>query len=69
MSNPDMSMPELQKTEFDGKKALLRGDHPWAGETGIILGMQMTGAGWAVKVRMDNGIECFVYHTENLKLV
>lgn len=40
-----MDKPERIKTQFDGKKAMIRGNHPHAGSTAGCLGCERTNVG------------------------
>jgi hypothetical protein len=54
---------------FIGKRIKIIGDHPWEGETGKLVAEEREVGLFkkpAFRVRLDNGIECFVFSTKNI---
>lgn len=62
-----------EKSQYQGRKVLLMGDHPHAGETGVIVGIGTTAVGTGTVVKLDNcphgTDECYIFNAEHAKLV
>jgi hypothetical protein len=54
--------------EFVGKTITLRGDHPWAGESGVIREVQEVNGedGW--RVDLSNGHNVFVFKRSQFRV-
>jgi hypothetical protein len=52
-----------------GKRVLLKGKHPWAGETGTIEREDKTPVGYGLRVNLDNGMSCFVFKMNEFKVL
>ena len=60
----------MQIIDFNGKRVLIIGKHPWAGKTGVITGAEQTCTGkWGLVVELDNGQSCFVFKPENMRII
>ncbi len=60
--------PQRKPTQFDGRKALIKGDHPHTGETAECVGVESTNVGPGLVFKSDeDGQEFFVFKPENLK--
>jgi hypothetical protein len=56
--------------DYLGKKVLIVGDHPHTGEAGIVKQIHKLGnAGRGFLVELDSGSGCYVFHTDNLKVI
>jgi len=61
---------EHKKTKFDGKKAMIIGDHPHEGATSICLGADKTNCGWGILFKNTNSEEEFyVFDGKNIKWI
>jgi len=60
-----------KRTLQEGDRVLIRGDHPWAGHTGTVLGWETLSllGRQAPKIQLDCGPEVFVTHSSQLKKV
>lgn len=56
---------------YIGRTVVLKGNHPWAGEKGVIKGKQEAkGIGKiGLIVELDNGTECFVFDMNQMRIV
>ena len=52
-----------------GQKVILLGKHPHAGQIGNYMGTEMTLLGMARLIHLDNGQRCYVYKSEEFKLL
>jgi hypothetical protein len=60
--------PECRTTPFDGKKAVIIGDHPHADAVAICQRAEYTNIGWGmVFKRTDDDTEFFVFNKKNAK--
>ncbi len=51
-----------------GKRVIITGDHPWAGETGVVEAVKTTSFGkTGMIVTLDNGNSCFVFSGAQVK--
>jgi ATP-dependent Lon protease len=50
-----------------GKKLLIVGKHPHKDSVGTVVGFDYTNAGPGMRVKLDNGLECFVFKPENVR--
>lgn len=52
-----------------GDRVLIVGDHPWTGHSGTLIAAETLAALGRVglRVRLDNHLECFVLHPEQLR--
>jgi len=51
-----------------GRKMLLQGRHPFAGNTGEVIGAEKTPVGWGIKLRISTGSaaqETFVFNHDD----
>ncbi len=55
--------------ELVGKRVQIIGSHPWKGETGIVTSRESTAVGFGWRVQMDNGLCCYVFHSELLNQI
>jgi hypothetical protein len=46
-----------------GDRVRLRGDHPWAGHAGHLVKYEQVSGVRAPRVRLDNGMEVFVFES------
>lgn len=67
--NEQDNKPEVKATEFDGKKALIVGAHPYSGSTATCQHAERTAAGWGIKFRRENGDEFYVFDGVNVKWI
>lgn len=58
--------PETRTTPFDGKEALIVGDHPHAGESATCLRAEYTPIGWGLVFKGEHE-SFFVFEPEFLK--
>lgn len=58
----------ILKTPYDGKKALIIGNHPHSDTVGICIGAELTYCGYGLKFKNNgNDIEFFVFKPVNIK--
>lgn len=50
-----------------GKKLLIVGKHPHKDMVGVVIGVDDTNVGKGIKVRLTDGIECYVFRAENVR--
>jgi hypothetical protein len=55
--------------ELIGKRVMIVGKHPHKDEVGVIKAFEKTSIGYGLKIKFDNGEECYVFHSENLRLL
>jgi len=73
MSEVNLS-PELQKQWDDFKEKWMNAEveiigikHPWAGCKGVVISFDHTNAGVGMKVKLENGFECYVFKGTDIK--
>lgn len=54
---------------FTGARVLVLPDHPHANKSGTVICPEKTGIGWAIRVHLDDGLECFVYEPLQIRLL
>ncbi len=54
---------------YTGERVHICGNHPWAGEVGEAVKVERTGVGPALRVRLDNGTECFVFQRSHIQIL
>ena len=54
---------------WTGKNVKIIGEHSHEGEIGIVEGFEHTLAGWGMRIKLENGGGCFVFKSENLKVI
>lgn len=64
-------MIHMAMSEYIGKRILIRGKHPWAGETGEITSIETLPVcrKEGMRVALDNGMECFVFSTSEFMVI
>jgi hypothetical protein len=65
---------ERKESQYQGRRVLLMGKHPHAGETGVIVGVAITAFGTTgTIVKLENcphmTDECFVFKSEDARLI
>lgn len=56
-------------SDIVSKRVLIRGDHPWAGEAGVVQDVEKTSAGTALKINLDSGLACMVFKREHIRVI
>lgn len=59
--------PKRQATQFDGKKALIKGDHPYADKVATCVGVETTLVGPGLVFRDKNDQEFFIFKPVNIQ--
>lgn len=63
----DNEKPQRRSTKFDGRKAMIIGDHPHEGATATCQGAEKTPIGFGLVFKNDNtDEEFFVFKPENI---
>ena len=63
----DSASPERRSTQFDGRKAMIIGNHPHKGATATCQGLEVTNVGPGLVFKNDNTYEeFFVFKPENV---
>lgn len=67
--------PELEKALQDfkdtwiGKKVEIIGqNHPHKGRVGEAIDVEDTNVGWGLKVKLDDGAECFIFNGADCRM-
>ena len=67
------SLNQLDRLEklnsFTGARVLVLPDHPHANKAGTVVCREKTGIGWAIRVHLDDDLECFVYEHRHIRLL
>ena len=63
----DSASPERRSTQFDGRKAMIIGNHPHKGATATCQGLEVTNVGPGLVFKNENTYEeFFVFKPENV---
>jgi len=63
----DSARPERRKTQFDGRKAMIIGNHPHKGATATCQGLEVTNVGPGLVFKNENTYEeFFIFKPENV---
>jgi hypothetical protein len=59
------------RTLEPGDRVMVCGDHPWSGHTGEFVNVEIMGVlnKPGLRIRLDNGMECFVMEPRHLRRV
>lgn len=58
-----------KEAQWQGKRVVLVGDHPWSGYTGTVEGKEVLLAREALKVKLENGSSCYVFDPAQIRSV
>jgi hypothetical protein len=52
-----------------GKRVEIVGiDHPHRGGKGEVIAVEYTAVGWGQRIKLDNGLECFVFKGTDIRI-